>query len=220
MAWGSMIFPLNPPFSSGISQPWLMTWGQSMKQSLRRALLTQGNSEWLELSWIDLYKLTCIDHNDITDNILNIAFQLSMFFLICIVSTTISARKAKVLKDMASLATSIAVCCWKCWWQTAWLAGNDPTINRHLNGSIIQRADTSPSTYGLRNSSVNSVRCQMFRIVSESICWVAPSSAVKSKCGMCGAVVIARFLQLDKRPKQIRSSLFQCQLACSQGAEP
>lgn len=128
--------------------------------------------------------------------------------------------KAKVLKDMASLATSIAVCCWKCWWQTAWLAGNYPTINRHLNGNIIQRADTSPSTYGLRNSSVNSVRCQMFRIVSESICWVAPSSAVKWKCGICGAVVIARFLRLDQRPKQIRSSLFHCQLASSQGAEP
>lgn len=60
----------------------------------------------------------------------------------------------------------------------------------------------------------------MLRRVSESICWVAPSSAVKSKCGMCGAVVIARFLRLDQRPKQIRSSLFQCQLASSQGAEP
>ena len=191
------------------------------KQSLRRALLTQAVSEWLELSWIDLYKLTCIDHNDITDNILNIAFQLSLFFLKSALYQRQSLLgKAKVLKYMASLATSIAVCCWKCWWQTAWLAGNYPTINRHLNGNIIQRADTRPSTYGLRNSSVNSVRCQMFRIVSESICWVAPSSAVKSKCGMCGAVVIARFLRLDQRPKQIRSSLFQCQLASSQGAEP
>ena len=124
---------------------------------------------------------------------------------------------------MASLATSIAGNVAGCLLvaRPAWLAGNYPTINRHLNGNIIQRADVpSPSTYGLRNSSVNSVRCQMLRRVSESICWVAPSSAVKSKCGMCGAVVIARFLRLDQRPKQIRSSLFQCQLASSQGAEP